>query len=81
MGLIIYLAGKELNLNKKITQILLALIVAGGLSNLFDRFIHGFVIDFISIWIYPIFNIADIYITIGILLTIAFYGKIKRMQK
>lgn len=77
--LLLYFAKKELNLNSKLAQYLLALVFAGGISNLIDRLYHGYVIDFISIWIWPTFNFADIYITIGILLLIIFYGKIKRV--
>ena len=43
-------------------------------SNILDRLIHGYVIDFISIhynkFYWPAFNLADIYITIGILMII-----------
>jgi len=76
--LVYYLGKKELNLNKTLSQISISLIIAGGFSNLIDRLVHGFVIDFISIWIWPTFNIADIYITVGVLLILVFYGKIKR---
>ncbi|MFZ5364684.1 MAG: signal peptidase II [Patescibacteria group bacterium] len=48
------------------------LIIAGALSNLFDRIYHGGVIDFISInifnWQFAIFNIADILIVTGVLI-------------
>jgi lipoprotein signal peptidase len=43
----------------------LLLILAGGISNLIDRMHYGCVIDFINLKFWPIFNIADIYITIG----------------
>ena len=47
----------------------LALVLAGALGNLYDRMVHGYVIDFISLhysgWYFPAFNIADIAITIG----------------
>ena len=47
----------------------LALVLAGALGNLYDRMVHGYVIDFLSFhysgWYFPAFNIADIAITIG----------------
>ena len=45
------------------------LILAGGYANFVDRLIHYGVIDFIKIsfgnWTFPVFNIADIAITVG----------------
>ena len=41
-------------------------LVAGGIaSNIYDRIFYGFVIDFIDFRVWPVFNIADIFITIG----------------
>lgn len=44
------------------------LVIAGGLSNLLDRLFWGGVVDFISISPFPSFNLADMMITIGVLL-------------
>ncbi|MCP1673800.1 signal peptidase II [Natronocella acetinitrilica] len=48
----------------------LALLLGGAIGNVIDRLIHGHVIDFIHVyydrWHYPIFNIADSAITIGV---------------
>lgn len=48
----------------------LILVLAGGISNLIDRIARGFVVDFIDVNIlnFPNFNIADISITIGIMI-------------
>ncbi|HBR70765.1 TPA: signal peptidase II [Candidatus Dependentiae bacterium] len=50
------------------------LIIVGGLSNVIDRFFYGGVIDFILFsWgnlYWPLFNIADILIDIGVLILI-----------
>lgn len=43
----------------------LLLIIAGAISNLTDRVLFGCVIDFIDLKFWPVFNLADIYITIG----------------
>lgn len=55
-------------------EIPLMLILIGAISNLMDRLIHHGVIDFFNIQIYtfqwPIFNIADILITIGVIIFI-----------
>jgi signal peptidase II len=62
--------------NKKKEWIIpLALIFAGALGNILDYFIYGHVIDMFLMtffgWDYPIFNIADSAITIGIIWLIA----------
>ena len=53
----------------------LALILGGAIGNVIDRFIHGYVIDFIhvhyaDVWHYPVFNIADIGICVGTALVV-----------
>ncbi|NPA06279.1 MAG: signal peptidase II [Chloroflexi bacterium] len=45
----------------------LALQIGGALGNLWDRFTYGWVTDFIAIGRFPVFNIADIAITFGVL--------------
>ncbi|VAW12654.1 Lipoprotein signal peptidase [hydrothermal vent metagenome] len=42
-----------------------SLILGGAIGNLYDRIVHGFVIDFINFRIWPVFNMADSAITIG----------------
>ena len=45
----------------------LILVLVGGFGNLIDRIFRGHVIDFININLFnfPVFNMADIYITVG----------------
>ena len=51
-----------------------SLIIGGALGNLIDRVFRGYVIDFISFTLFKkemaIFNMADIFITIGIFIYI-----------
>ena len=42
-----------------------SMILGGALGNLIDRIRYGYVIDFIDLQIWPVFNIADSMITIG----------------
>jgi signal peptidase II len=43
-----------------------ALLAAGALGNLVDRALRGYVIDFIHVRHWPIFNVADIAVVIGV---------------
>src|SRR5699024_1012574 len=53
----------------KLTNIAYTLILGGAVGNVFDRLYHGFVVDFLDVylgsWRYPTFNIADSAICIG----------------
>lgn len=52
---------------KHISEVVfLSLIIAGGLSNFFDRIFYSGVVDYIKFSIIPIFNIADISISCGL---------------
>jgi signal peptidase II len=46
-----------------------ALIIGGALGNVLDRFVHGAVVDFISLYGFGyswyVFNLADVWITLG----------------
>jgi len=48
----------------------LSLILGGVLGNLFDRVRLGYVIDFLDFRVWPVFNVADSAITIGVILLI-----------
>lgn len=48
----------------------LGLVLGGGLGNLFDRVLRdtdGRVVDFVDLQVWPVFNVADSAITIGVL--------------
>ncbi|MGC9003249.1 MAG: signal peptidase II [bacterium] len=48
----------------------LYLVVGGALGNILDRIRLGFVVDFIHIRFWPVFNIADVFISLGVVLTL-----------
>jgi len=48
----------------------IALIFIGGASNLFDRVAYGYTIDYLHLWPYSFFNIADLLIISGCILAI-----------
>lgn len=56
-------------------EITVAFIISGGLGNLIDRVLNGFVVDmfyFVPIN-FPVFNVADIFITCGAVVFIILY--------
>lgn len=76
ISVIIYYLKKEENLTTAM-YLSFGLVLGGILGNLIDRIVYQGVIDFLSFQIFnynfPVFNIADIGITIGVLLLIIIY--------
>ncbi len=62
-------------------RISLGLQLGGAIGNLLDRLRLGYVIDFIDISFWPIFNLADASITIGILLIVYRLWRIEHMER
>ena len=56
--------------NREIYWYAFILVLAGALSNIYDRVTLGYVRDFIYIFWGNIFNLADVYIVAGILLMV-----------
>jgi len=63
----------------KIDKLAFSLIIGGSLGNLIDRIIRGYVVDFIDIKIFgynfPVFNLADTFIVVGVFLLIITLGR------
>ena len=71
--LLVWLA--RLPRSKRLEPIALALILGGAIGNVYDRIVHGHVVDFILVhwqqsWFFPAFNIADSAISVGAVLLI-----------
>lgn len=70
--------------DKKFTiiNVVLTLIIAGGIGNMIDRIRLNYVVDFIYFCLidFPIFNVADMYVSIGtavLVILLLFYYKEK----
>ena len=67
----------QLPLEKKYNylQIILVMIASGAAGNMIDRVVNDYVVDFISFVIinFPIFNVADIYVTVSTFLFIILF--------
>ena len=79
--ILIFLMNKAVNIEK----FGFCLIIGGSLGNLFDRLYYSSVIDFIDFNVgnfhWFIFNVADIFITFGVLILIMFELKKKNEKK
>ena len=51
-------------------RLAMGLQLGGAVGNLIDRLVQGYVTDFISVGTFPVFNIADSSITIGVFVLI-----------
>tara|TARA_B100000886_G_scaffold56314_1_gene34519 strand:+ start:119 stop:568 length:450 start_codon:yes stop_codon:yes gene_type:complete len=72
-----------INSFKRLEKLAYFIIIIGAMSNILDRIINTYVVDFISLhydnFYWPAFNLADIYITIGIImLIVSFFIKSKK---
>ncbi|WP_458525949.1 signal peptidase II [Onishia taeanensis] len=67
VGLTVWM--RRLRAGETLLAAALALIIGGALGNLYDRLVHGYVVDFLSFhWgqtYFPAFNLADVAITLG----------------
>jgi signal peptidase II len=48
----------------------LVLVTAGAFGNYVDRIARGYVVDFIHIHHWPVFNVADVYVTAGAMMLV-----------
>jgi len=62
---------------KVMNSVSFGLIIGGALANIVDRLDDGFVTDFIQVGIWPVFNIADSCITVGVAMLVGFEIMIK----
>ena len=56
------------SLDYRLTNSALGLVLGGTIGNLIDRLRSGYVTDFIDVGIWPVFNIADSAIVVGIII-------------
>jgi signal peptidase II len=83
LGLLGYFIFQNFKTESKLIILPLIAVVAAAVSNLVDRLIHGGVIDYFSIstynYQYPIFNLADAVIVIGIVILFIINFKQKKI--
>jgi signal peptidase II len=57
------------------TQAILGLVLGGAVSNAIDRAAQGYVVDFVDLHRWPVFNVADSCIVVGIIAAVLFIGR------
>ena len=68
---------KNAKSENKIEHVFFGLLFGGIIGNLIDRLIYGHVIDFIDFRIWPVFNLADSFITISVIGLVSYSWKKK----
>lgn len=57
---------QKIDISHALVRWSLALMLGGALGNVIDRISQGFVTDFVAIGNFPVFNVADSCVTIGV---------------
>lgn len=74
--------GPSMAARLRVIEVSLSLIMGGAIGNLIDRVRFGYVVDFFDFQIWPVFNVADSAITVGmtaLFLTVFFTTRAKRL--
>ena len=79
IAVIIFLAYflKNIKEESKLEYVFFGLLLGGIIGNLMDRLMLGHVIDFIDFRIWPVFNLADSFVTISVIGLIFYLWKKK----
>ena len=78
LGILVYLY-RSLTENERLLRLALCLVLGGAVGNIIDRLYLGEVIDFFDFGLgdlrWPIFNFADSFVTVGVLLLALGYSR------
>ncbi len=74
IGFILYYIDK-IKEKEKALQLFTGFILGAAIGNLIDRLIFGHVIDFLDFRIWPVFNIADSFITVSVIFFVIYFWK------
>ncbi len=61
LGLLLFLGRSQ----PRLARVALVLVTAGAIGNYLDRVVRGYVVDFVHVHHWPVFNVADVYVTVG----------------
>ncbi len=79
---VIYYTVKN-NIKDKLFLVSASFVVGGGIGNLIDRIATGAVVDFFDFCLinFAIFNVADCFVVVGVILMAIYYIKEERAKK
>ncbi|GBC91957.1 Lipoprotein signal peptidase [bacterium HR15] len=63
-GIVVYLRQTKAS---RFVQVMLGLLFGGAAGNLVDRVRYGYVVDMFDLLVWPVFNVADIAITVALM--------------
>ncbi len=65
-----WFAFRDAAMQSPLVRVAFGAIVGGAVGNIVDRIHHGYVVDFIDLRWWPVFNVADSCITVGVALLV-----------
>ena len=74
IGAVLYYLG-EIKEKERALQFFMGFILGAAIGNLIDRILYGHVIDFLDFRIWPVFNVADSFITISVIFLVVYFWK------
>lgn len=57
-----------------------SLVIGGALGNVYDRVQYGAVVDFIHLYWYPVFNVADVAVCLGFVWILLFHNRFEKLS-
>jgi signal peptidase II len=66
--------------NNKLLKLGITFLCIGAIGNFLNRLFLGYVVDFVDIKIFPVFNLADVFIDLAILLLILDFFNLNQKQ-
>ena len=66
--------------NRMLVKIALGLLLGGAVGNLTDRIRFGEVVDFIDVGAWPVFNLADSAIVVGVIIIVFYFLFLARRE-
>lgn len=82
LGALVLISFIAMRATSMLSRVSYALIVGGALANVVDRFADGMVTDYIAVGTFPVFNVPDSCISVGVALLLAeSVGLVRYMQR